>query len=194
MKQDLPPYWTTQLAAIIIVFSVGAALFPIAHIANGYWWEYTQNWEPRYTYSGGFEANLTAASPMANVSVGFCDTIEVSDEYWYGAEPVTLQVYNDTHWLFAIIPTFGGEPTWRPAAADLHFTMVQNYTVQVEREARDTLFRCDIHAYEDMPPPPMAPSFTILIFSFGIGILLINIGIALTINFVRRTRSFFWMT
>jgi hypothetical protein len=195
MKRDLPPYWTTQLAVIIIVFSVGVALFPTGFISSRFSWSYTYYWEPHYTYQGIFEANLTAASPITNVSVGYCDTIEVSDQRGEAAIPVTLRVYNDTYYLFAVIPTFGGKTPWMyPASVELHFATAQNYTVQVERETEDTFFRCDIHAYVHTPPPPVNPMPMLEYSYFGLGTFLILLGLGLTSDFVRRTKMFYWTT
>jgi hypothetical protein len=194
VKGDLPPYWTAQLAAIIIVFSVGAALFPIGFVGSYYSMDYGHYWQPDYTYEGSFEANLTAASPMANISVGYCDTIEIYDQC-YNALPVTLRVYNDTHHLFAMVQSFGGEPAyWSPASAKLHFATSQDYTVQVEREAEDTFFVCQIYAYVDMPLPPAIPIAIILFPYFGIEAFLMLFGLVLTTDFVRRTRTFYWTT
>lgn len=183
----------TQLAAIIIVFSVGVALFPTGWIAYGYL-PRTYYHEPDYTYHGIFEANLTAATPIASVMVGNCDTIEITDERWDAAEPVTLRVHNQTYNLFAVIPSFGGDTLWYPASAELHFATAQNYTIQVERETWDTFFRCYIGAYNYSPPPPviLAPIFPYPYFAMGI--FLILFGLVLTGNFVRRTRTFYWMT
>jgi len=194
VKRDLPQYWTAQLFAVIILFSIGASLFPIGYIASSYQPTYLHH--PVYTYMGSFEANLTVASPIANVSVGDCDTIDVSDERWEDAVPVTLRVHNDTDTLFAMIPSFGGEPTWYSAAVELHFSTVQNYTVQVEREAQDTLFRCYIYAYVKLQPPVVIPVPTIstTILCYGAGTLLMLFGLVLTSNFIRRTRTFYWTT
>lgn len=197
MKRDLPPYWTTQLAAIIIVFSVGAALFSWASSPFSCWPSYTHYWEPDYTYQGDFQANLTATTPIANVSIGYCDTIEVSDRRADAEVRITLRVYNDTHYLFALLPNFGGEAisSWSfPASVKLHFSTTQNYTVEVEREAEDTFFRCQINAYVDIPPPPVVPVPTFLYSYFGMGAFLILFGLVLTGNFVRRTRTFYWTT
>lgn len=180
-----------QLAAIIIVFSVGTALFPMGAVANSSWVG-THYREPGYTYHGSFAANLTAATPIANVSVGYCDTIEVADDRWEGAVPVTLRVHNDTTYLFAVVPSFGSVTQRYPASVKLHFTTTQNYTVQVERETQDTFFRCHIQAYEYIPPV-LISLVPILLYSYsGIGAFLILFGLVLTSNFVRRTRSFYW--
>jgi len=193
VKRELPPYWTAQLAAIILVFSVGAALFPAGLVANFYWVSSIHYQEPDYTYHGSFEANLTAATPIANVSIGYCDTIEVSDRRWEAAVPITLRMYNDTHYLFAVFLSFGGETTWWPASAELHFATAQNYTVQVEREAQDTFFRCYISAYEKKPLLVLwVPTFPILYY--GAGTFLMLFGLLLTSNFIRRTRTFYWTT
>jgi len=192
MKRDLPPYWTTQLAAIIILFSVGTALFPIGLLTYRALPSHPY-WQRNYTYEGSFDANLTAATPIANVSVGNCDRIEVSDSRWDHAVPVTLRVYNDTHYLFGVLPSFGGKPTWSQAMVDLQLAVVQNYTVQVEREAGDTFFRCYIYAYENSPPPPVAPILTFPYSYFSIGAFLILFGLVLTSNFARRTRTFYQM-
>jgi hypothetical protein len=190
VKRDLPPYWTSQLIVIIVVFCLGVALFPAAYISYPYTWLNSQNWEPYYTYKDSFEANLTAASPMANVSVGYCDTIEVAARY--SSVPVTLRFYNSTGNISAVIPSFGGESTWYPPSVSLHFAVVQNYTVQVEHEAEDTFFYCTIHAYLDTPPPPVLPFFMLFPISyFTIGTFLILFGIVLTSNFIRRTRTFY---
>lgn len=192
MKQDLPPYWTTQLAAIIIVFSVGVALFPMGWLAFTSSRPGVNFWVPDYTYEGIFEANLTAATPNASLVVGDCDTIEIADERWDSAEPVTLRVYNETYSLFAVIPSFGRDTTWYPASVDLHFATTQNYTVQVERETWDAFFRCYIRAYKYTPPPLVLP-FVIFPYPYFImGIFLILFGLVLTSNFVRRTRAFYW--
>ena len=191
MKRNLPAYWTTQLAAIIIVFSVGVALFPMGWLAYSHW-PGTYYWEPDYTYRGVFEANLTAATPVASVVVGNCDTIEIADERWDAAEPVTLRVYNETYSLFAVIPSFGRGTLWHRASVDLHFATAQNYTVQVERETWDAFFRCYIRAYNYSLPPPVFPFLVFPYPYFVMGSFLILFGLVLTSNFVRRTRAFYW--
>lgn len=189
MKSELPSYWTGQLIAIILLFSLGLACFPVGLLMDKIRPVYgIQEW---YPYNGPFEANLSASTPTANVSLGICYKIEIEADV-SNFSLVTIRILNMTNDAIFIVPPLVDGNQSGAVTIQLERDYEEPHTMEVEWEGQPLLFQCHIIAYAIIIPLPCVNPFAIL-YVFWLwwlfGFILIIQGTALAIHFVVRTKS-----
>jgi hypothetical protein len=186
VKQQLPPYWTAQLVAIIFLFSIGFSLFPLSYVGQQI---LNRSIRPEVAFHERFEANLTVANPVVGESLGICSRIYIDE--WVVDPTSVLLVHikdvsrNETVVRFPMSHTFN---TSGYASLDIYLPN-SNYTIEAHRVANDTCFECVILAYNIYIAPPALLVYYSL---WPLGFAMILLGVIVTHRFIRRTKEFYW--
>lgn len=212
LVKRLPQHLKIRLVTIILLFSIGSALFPVGLILDFIY-------QPLYQRTFGVcihtvegkevcvpdrfetwcDANLTIDKPTANFSMGYSDAISIQYQRTSTEPNVTLRLLNSTGDTFIVISTSNVYSGNSYTETEMKFEFwtgpsftsnsgYQNYTLQIERTTQDTMFRCWIETFIIHPTPP--PVFQIRFgHLFWVGLIFIITGISLASDFVKETKE-----
>ncbi len=180
----MPANWTEQLTAIILLFGIGLSCFPLGLVIECVFRPDYQI----YTYNGPFEADLSASTPMVNLSLWRCYKIEIEAS----AEDfslVTIRILNAASAVVLSIPPLADNNETGSFTVMLERDVETELTMEIEWIGQPLLFQCYIIAYTHWGPVYMRiPAFE---FWWLLGSLLIIVGFGLAIHFVKRTKAWY---
>lgn len=184
MEKKIPAHWVLHLVVIILLFSVGASLFPSGWIVQDL---AIRSRQPHFSYRGSFNANLTTLNPSESLDLGYCSDITIQEWTLTPLAPILLKIRSANNSSLYILPVFNETSQEIFARFEIRLPH-SNYILDAIRQANNTYFHCWVSAY------PFYPSYPASIYQYicwGIGATMIIIAIALTYRFYAKTKQIF---
>jgi hypothetical protein len=188
MKRRLPPNWTSQLVAIILLFSLGVSFIPTGWLVQDL---VDRSVRHSYSYYGTFNANLTDANPVASLDLGYCSDITIQEWTLTPLTPILLQIRAHDNSTRFLLPIINGTPddTYGMTFARFEINLPHNdYILDAIRQTNNTFFHCWAIAY---PFYFTARNITYIFVFWGIGLAFIILAIPLTVHFYFKTKKAF---